>query len=141
MSKKQLFEKKKRDAIAANEAAFGAEARRRWGDATVDASNEKLNGLSEQQWSDAEALGEKIIAQLKTAMAGGDPAGPEVRELVELHAQWLRIFWPEGLYSPKAHVALAEGYLADPRFVEYYDTRAGSGATEFLVKAVKATLG
>ncbi|MGI6229948.1 MAG: TipAS antibiotic-recognition domain-containing protein [Tractidigestivibacter sp.] len=140
MPSKRSFEKKKSDAIAENEARYGEEARSRWGNKTVDAANEKLRGLSEQQWEEAQALGEKIIERLKQAMAEGNPQSAAAQELVELHAKWLRIYWPEGLYSPQAHVSLAEGYLAAPRFVQYYDSRAGSGATEFLVKAIKAAL-
>lgn len=48
--------------------------------------------------------------------------------------------WGEDAYTPRAHIALAEGYLADPRFVEYYDGAAGKGATEFLRDIIKANV-
>ena len=46
--------------------------------------------------------------------------------------------WGEGTYSPAAHAALAEGYVADPRFTAYYDGSAGEGATAFLRDALAA---
>lgn len=54
--------------------------------------------------------------------------------------QWIKVHWGEDAYTPRAHVALAEGYLADPRFVEYYDGAAGKGATEFLRDIIKANV-
>lgn len=49
-----------------------------------------------------------------------------------MHARWLQMHWGEGAYSPAAHAALAEGYVADQRFTAYYDEAAGEGATAFL---------
>lgn len=57
-----------------------------------------------------------------------------------MHRRWIDLHWGEG-YDPEQYFALAEGYLADPRFVKYYDSAAGEGATEFLVKAVRASRG
>ena len=45
--------------------------------------------------------------------------------------------WGEGAYSPAAHVSLAQSYLADNRFISYYDSKAGKGATQFLVNAIE----
>ena len=64
----------------------------------------------------------------------------EARELVGLHRCWICGHWGEGRYSAQAHLALGEMYLADERFRDYYDSRAGAGATEFLVAALRAQL-
>lgn len=117
------------------------EARERYGDATVDASNERLLDMSEEEWNTKEKLEVAIIEQLKKAMLTGDASSPEAAKLARMHADWIRMQWTEGAYSPQAHVCLARGYLADNRFVEYYDSRAGKGATEFLVEAIEAALG
>ena len=74
-------------------------------------------------------------------MATGDPAGDAAQELVVLHRRWICGYWGEGRYSAQAHLALGEMYLADERFRDYYDSRAGVGATEFLVAALRAQLG
>ena len=36
-----------------------------------------------------------------------------------------------------SYVGLAQGYLADERFVAYYDEPCGRGATQFLVDAIQ----
>ena len=36
--------------------------------------------------------------------------------------------------------AVAHGYLADQRFVDYYDKPCGTGATAFLVQAIESSL-
>jgi len=128
----------KRAAIAENERRWGKEARERWGDAAIDASNEKLLAMDEATWNDMGALEKKIIETLKVALAGGDAHAPAAQQLAAMHERWIRLHWGDGAYSREAHLALANGYLSDDRFRAYYDSRAGKGATEFLVKALTA---
>ena len=44
--------------------------------------------------------------------------------------------------SPRseAYRGLAHGYLADQRFIDYYDKPCGTGATAFLVQAIESSL-
>ncbi len=66
---------------------------------------------------------------------GETAPGPEAQQLVRMHAAWLQMYWPEGLYTPEVHRSLADGYLADERFQRYYEAVA-PGATQFLRDAV-----
>ena len=141
MTDKERFEGLKRKAIDENERRHGAEVRARYGDAAADAANERLLAMDEATWNDMNALEGAIIDQLRVAMAANDHAGPDATLLCEMHARWIALHWGEGAYTPAAHLGLAHGYLADARFVEYYDSRAGTGATEFLVAALEAYLG
>ena len=77
-----------------------------------------------------------IVEQLNLAMKTGDMVGSEAHKLCEMHERWLRMQWSDGAYSRQAHLGLARGYLADPRFVAYYDDAAGNGATRFLCDAL-----
>ncbi len=138
MTDAERFEGMKARVIAENEAAFGAEARAAYGNAAVDAANERMASLTEEEWNDAEALGAAILEQLKAARSTGDAEGAEACELCAMHARWLQMHWGAGAYSPEAHAALAEGYVADPRFTAYYDNAAGEGATAFLRDALVA---
>ena len=140
MSDRDRFEGLKREAIDKNEKEYGAEARMRWGDEAVDAANEAMLALDEGAWSNMQALEEHIKALLKAAMAEGDPTGPAARELIKAHARWLELHWGSGAYTPEAHRGLADGYLADERFVAYYDGACGTGATQFLHDAIHALL-
>ena len=136
MTDKERFEGMKQAAVAANEAKHGAEARAKWGDAAIDAANEKLLAMDEETWNDMQALEGTIIDTLKAALSSGDPRSAEAEQLARMHARWIQLHWGEGAYSREAHLGLAQGYLADTRFRAYYDERAGEGATEFLVAAL-----
>ncbi len=140
MTDKERFEGLKRQAVEHNERTYGAEARERWGDAAVDAANERTLALDEKAWNDREALGRAVIDQLRAAFADGtgDPTGPEARALAEMHGRWLALHWGEGAYSRAAHAALADGYVADERFTRYYDDAVAPGATRFLRDAIAA---
>jgi hypothetical protein len=140
MAKQDTFMKMKNDLIAQNEATYGKEVRERFGDKTVDDSNRKLAGLSEEQWQNQQLLAEQILAELKILTPQNDPASPQAQALCDLHRQWLQFFWVDGSYSPQAHLALAEGYLADQRFTAYYD-QAAPGATQFLRDALLISYG
>ena len=51
---------KRWSAVHANEMSYGKEARERYGDAAVDAANERLLGMSEAEWSAKETLEQAI---------------------------------------------------------------------------------
>ena len=137
MTDAERFEGLKRETIEQNEATFGAEARELYGDAAVDAANESLLSMGEKEWTDREELESAIIDALSEAMREGDPAGARAHEMSRMHEQWIRMHWGDAAYSPEAHLGLAQGYLADQRFVDYYDSSAGEGATQFLVAALE----
>ena len=126
----------RRRAIAENERRFGAEARKRYGDAAVDAANERALSLSEDEWTEACALESAIVSKLREAMEAGDVEGPLAQELCRAHARWVELTWGEGAYSREAYAGLARLYVADERFRAHYDGRAGAGATDFLSAAL-----
>lgn len=138
MTDEERFEGMKGRTIAENEECYGAEVRQAYGDAAMDAANERMAGMSQEEWGDAKALEAAILEQLTAAKATGDPTGEAARKLCAMHARWLQMHWGEGAYSPAAHAALAEGYVADQRFTAYYDEAAGEGATAFLRDALIA---
>ena len=80
--------------------------------------------------------GQEQVVRLQSILAMRFCALP----LDEMHAAWIQMHWADGTYSAEAHRGLAQGYLADDRFKAYYDSAAGEGATEFLVKALLANL-
>lgn len=135
MTDEERFAALKRTAIEENERAYGAEAREQWGDEMIDAANERRMAMSQEEWRSTEELGDAILAQLKVAAATGDPQGEQARRLVAMHRAWPCRQWPEGAYSPQAHAALAEGYVADERFTAYYE-KAVAGGAQFLRDAI-----
>ena len=57
----------------------------------------------------------------------------EAQALAELHKKWLSIYWDK--YSKEAHAGVAQMYVCDERFKEYYD-KHGEGLAEFLRDAI-----
>lgn len=140
MEDREKFEAFKKGLVDENEKKYGAEVRERWGDAAADASNAKVMGMSEQQYTRTQELEAQMRKALLAGMEAGDPAGEDAQRAADLHRQWLCEFWVDGAYSKEAHAALAEGYVADERFKAYYEAIA-PGATEFLRDAIKVYCG
>ncbi|MEH6946049.1 MerR family transcriptional regulator [Bacillus sp. JJ634] len=138
MQDKQKFEGLKEKMIEENEQNYGKEIREKYGDETVDASNAKLRGMSQEDYQAMAVLGEEILSLLEKAYETGDPASDVAQELAAKHKEWLMYSWPN--YSKEAHAGLAEMYVADERFTAYYDKNV-KGGTEFLRDAILIYLG
>lgn len=140
MNDTQMFEQIKKQSIISFEEEYGAEARQRYGDKTIDETNRRMLAMDKTAWDAKEELEQRIKDSLIVAMATGDPSSPESQLTAEMHAQWIKAHWGKDAYSPDAHVSLVESYLEDPRFVEYYDGACGAKATEFLRDVIKANV-
>lgn len=121
--------------VEANEKAYGAEIRQKYGDSVIDASNKKIEALTEEQYNDINALSEAINALLKEAVSIGDAGCEAAQKACALHKQWLCHHWPDGLYTPQMHRNMADMYLADERFKAYYEAIV-PGCTQLLHDAI-----
>ena len=135
MTDREKFAGFKRELVDKNEQKYGEEIREKYGHDVVDASNAKLMGMSEEEFSKGQELAEEIIRSLVAAVGVEDPRGPAGRKVAELHRKWLGVYW--ATYSKEAHAGLAEMYVADERFTAYYDQHK-SGAAKFLRDAIVA---
>lgn len=135
MTDTEKFEGFKQKLVEGNEKKYGAEARAAYGDDAVDASNAKVMGMSEERYQATQDLEAQMKEALLAGMKTGDPAGPDAQRAADLHRQWLCAFWKDGQYSKEAHSGLAEMYVADERFTQYYDD-AAPGAAAFLRDAI-----
>lgn len=130
MTDSEKFTALKQAQIKQNEAQFGDEIRTNYGDATIDESNQKLLGLSAEQFAAMKTIEKQLIVLLQTTVINYEVTEQQGQEIYRLHKDWLNFTWPN--YSAEAHRGLAAMYLADERFTTYYDTRAGQGATQVL---------
>ena len=128
MSDKEKFEAFKKHLINKNEESYGKEIRDKYGDDQINKSNEKMLGLSKEEYAKFEELGDKIIETLKEAMEENNPAGQKAQEACELHKKWLEYSW--NFYSKEAHKNLGEMYVLDERFKKYYGNNQ-EGMAEF----------
>lgn len=134
MKDEKKFEAFKRELVAEKERMYGVQARQKYGDDAVDASNARVMGLSAAQYAQWEAWGEEILQTLEAAVtAGEDPKGETGRRISALHTEWLNAM--SDRYDAQRQRGVAELYVQDERFTAYYD-RNVAGCARFLRDAV-----
>jgi DNA-binding transcriptional MerR regulator len=129
----EKFEGFKQKLIEDNEAKYGEEIRAKYGDETVNKSNQKFQGMSQEQHDEVTRLATEVKETLHEAYKTGDPAGELAQKAADLHRQWLCYYWDK--YTKKAHAGLAQMYVDDPRFTAYYDEKQ-PGTAIFLRDAI-----
>ena len=135
MSDQEKFEGFKKELVEKNEQKYGKEVREKYGDEVVDQSNAKMMGLTEEQYTHMQELGEKINLLLEEAVKNHEYVEDEIGEQVALlHKEWLSYTWPT--YYTQAHRGLVQMYVLDERFKAYYDKNV-EGCAEFLKQAVE----
>lgn len=135
MQNEEKFEGFKQELVNKNEALYGEEIRKKYGDAAISSSNKLLLSLGKEKFDEMQALGQEINALLKEAVAKkAAPTSEICKSIAQKHKTWLSYTWAE--YSAQAHKGLCEMYVADERFANYYDNAAGAGAAKLLHDAV-----
>ena len=134
MTNEQKFEAFKNELIKGNEQQFGKEIREKFGEELVMASYGKLKDMTEEQFEAMQQLELQLLKRLKEAMETKNASSDVAMETAELHKRWLSFHWAK--YSKAAHIGLVQMYLNDERFISYYDSRVGEGATQFLHDAI-----
>ncbi len=134
MSDQEKFEGFKKELLAENEQNYGEEIRSKYGEEAVAKSNAKFMGLTAEEYEETQKLSREIMDTLKAAFLQGNPGGELAQKACALHQKWLSYFWPS--YSGEAHLGLAQMYVDDPRFTDYYDAIA-PGCTRFLRDAIE----
>ena len=133
MIDKEKFEGFKEKLINDNEVKYGNEIRKKYGDNTINASNEKFRNMTKEQYDEYEKLDKEVIETLKSAFATKNPASELAQKAADLHRTWLSYSWVS--YSKEAHAGLVQMYVADERFTQYYD-KYQPGLAAFLRDAV-----
>lgn len=133
MSDKEKFEGFKKSMLDDNEKKYGKEIREKYGEDTVNASNQKFMNMTQEEYDKFQRLSQEVLDTLEQAYQTGDPAGELAQKAVDLHRQWLSFTWNS--YSKEAHAGLAQMYVDDERFTVYYDKNQ-AGCAKFLRDAV-----
>lgn len=136
MLNEEKFEAFKQSLVGENEATYGEEVRKKYGDDQVDAANDRLLAVDQETWTSIEALTAILHEKLAQATIIGDVNSPLAKEVFELHKEWLTFYWPEGQYSGEMHMTMVDMYMSDERFKEYYE-KIAPGATAFLQATIK----
>ncbi|MBM6405529.1 MerR family transcriptional regulator [Phycicoccus sp. CSK15P-2] len=103
---------------------YTAEAEERWGDTDAwTQSRERTGRYTKADWAEVKAEAEAVDAGLVAALASGEPPTSErAMDAAEAH----RMHIHTRFYDVDAafHRALADMYVADPRFTRTYEDRA-----------------
>lgn len=127
------FKALKASKLEENEKRYGKEIRKKYGEEVVEETNKRFLESDEKSFQRADELSKKIIEYLLLAMDKLDITCEEAKKAVELHKEWLMIYWKE--YSVIAHRGLGDMYVSDERFKSYYDS-SRVGAAQFLRDAI-----
>ena len=133
MTDKEKFEGFKQQLVNNNEDKYGGEIRNAYGNNAIDQSNTMLKNMTKEQYDEIVQLEQEILDSLKEAMATGDPTSELSQQTARLHKQWISFHWKK--YSKEAHAGLAQMYVTDERFQDYYD-KVQPGAAQFLHDAL-----
>ena len=137
MTDSEKFEGFKQNLINENEKQYGSEIRQKYGDATIDASNKKLMGLSEENYAKATLVESEIKQFIFDAISKNDHTKESYQKLYDLHKTWLCFFWKD--YTLQMHLGLVEMYTQDERFAKYYDNII-QGGTDYIYKAINSIM-
>ncbi|MDD4776435.1 MAG: MerR family transcriptional regulator [Syntrophomonas sp.] len=138
LKNKDKFAAFKKQLVDENEETYGREIRAKYGNGTVERSNQKVLEMSPDQFEVVNRLNEELMATLKEGFKTGDPGGALGQKAADLHRRWLGSYWAE--YSKEAHMGLAQMYVDDERFTAYYDAEQ-PGTAAFLRDAVRIYTG
>lgn len=134
MSDSQKFEGFKQKLLAENEKKYGEDIRNLYGKDVVEKSNKKIQQMNEEEYNNLQKLAEEMIETLRQAYKTQDPSSALAQKAADLHRQWLCGYWDS--YSKEAHFQLAEMYVQDQRFTDYYD-QYQTGLTKFLRDSIR----
>jgi len=135
-----LLAQEERITMSANEmfdqTQYEDEAKRLWGDTNqYRQSQQRTKGFGRQDWSDTLEEASKIAARFADLKrAGSDPDSPEALALAEEHRQHINRFYE---CSPSMHTALADMYVSDARFSDYWDNFE-PGLSDYVNTAIHA---
>ncbi|MFS0749246.1 MerR family transcriptional regulator [Oceanobacillus sp. 1P07AA] len=130
MSNKEKFEGFKQERLEENEKVFGEEIRQKYGEETVDASNQQWMNMGEEDFEKMQEIENELFTTLDHLFQSKDLDSKEAKQVYDLHKNWLMFSWSE--YSAEAHKGLAEMYVADDRFRKYYNEKADKEIVELL---------
>ncbi|MFD0050928.1 MerR family transcriptional regulator [Actinomycetes bacterium NPDC127524] len=133
MKDQEKFDGFKQKLIEDNEKQYGKEIREKYGEDTVNKSNEKLKNMTQEEHAEITRLTDELEQTLAVAFKEGDPAGKLAQKAAEMHKKWVAFYWSE--YSEEAHAGLAQMYTEDDRFKQHYD-KDQPGTAEFLRDAI-----
>ena len=133
MTNEEKFQHFKDSHLQENERTYGEEIRQKYGNEAVEKANSIFKNRTQDEYDEWMKLEQDLLERLTHHLELSIPS-EESDCIYTLHKKWLTLSW--GDYSKAKHHGLAQMYLITPEFTEYYDSRCGTGATQFLVETI-----
>jgi DNA-binding transcriptional MerR regulator len=111
---------------------YRREAREQYGEAVVEASEQRARQMSKVEWNAVKDEGDAVTRGL-AALADRDPADPEVQALIARHYAWVATFWTPNAAS---YAGLGQLYTDNPEFRANYD-KYRPGLADFMRAAME----
>jgi DNA-binding transcriptional MerR regulator len=116
---------------------YAEEAAERWGDTDAYAESwRRTSSYTKDDWKQAQSEAEAVVEEFMRCKGEGLPAdSTRAKAAAERHRQNITQWYYDCTYEMQ--VGLAEMYLADPRFMAYYEKRM-PGLTQYVHDAILA---
>lgn len=134
MTDSEKFAAFKQQALTTNDQQYGAEARQRYGQAAVTASQQRFAHLSAADYQAMQTIEQHLLTDLAQVAQTQDTTGPIAQRIFTAHKDWLCFTWNN--YTTAQHRGLAQLYRADPRFQAYYDRKTNQPNTGVTLAAI-----
>lgn len=112
---------------------YPSEARERFGEAEVRASEDRIRTLSPEAWARVRGEEGAVSRALADAMVDTPPDDPAIQELVSRYRRMLGHFYE---ITPERYLGLAHLYTEDPAFRAHFEEIA-PGLAEYLRAAIE----
>lgn len=120
----------KKEQLTKNEKTYGKEIREKYGNKKVEHSNKNFMKLSEEDFQNMQATESQLFQLLSEVVKTKNLDSQSAKSVYKNHKDWLAFSWKSD--TPEAHIGLAEMYVSDQRFSDYYNVKVGAEATTTL---------
>lgn len=141
MPDNEKFNAFKQEKIKENEVLYGEELKEKYSESDIKSANEHFSHLTEMEYQTAQDQELMIKAGLRSLIKQNVlldqlKDNQEAKKVFDAHKTWLKIM--SGRYSKDYHQAMADLYVSDERFDQYYQNLTGQPqATIYLSHIIK----
>lgn len=136
MTDTEKFKAFKIQTIQQNEDEYGDQIREAYDEKTIEQANEKWKNMSEEDYNKLQQAEEELIDSLNQLLRNNltDLNHPFAKKAFHAHKSWLMI--ASSFYNQDYHRSLAEMYVSDERFSQYYNQRTSENSADLLKEII-----
>ncbi|BDR55524.1 MerR family transcriptional regulator [Xylocopilactobacillus apis] len=137
MSDPEKFQTFKDEWLKQNEEKYGDELREKYDEDEIREYNENFSQMSESKFEKLKKAEAQLFEDLNLLLKKEniDLDSSIAKDAFESHQKWLKIINPS--YTKEYHCEMAEVYLADERFAQYYNNRTDKDSVKLLVEIIR----